>query len=142
MEKKKNGNGNGRRWTDDEVEILKKRKHELYGTMSVKKMWKTIAKELNRTWKGVDAKYANLIANGYKNGNGKKQSWTAEEVIDLEEYIRTNTHMEDREEIYNHFPNRTTGSVDNKIKMLKKKKKKDRRGNNTTINWRRRRKKT
>lgn len=42
MEKKTNGNGNGRQpWTDDEVEILKKRKHELYGTMSVKKMWKT-----------------------------------------------------------------------------------------------------
>lgn len=32
--------------------------------------------------------------------------------------------MEDREEIYNHFPNRTTGSVDQKIKMLKNNKKK------------------
>lgn len=117
--KKKNGNGNGNHWTVEEVEILKKMKEEGEKFEAIAKNLKKLG--FHRSSDSVKHKYQDLRANGYKNGDGKKKTWSTEEEIDLEEFIRTNTHMEDREEIYNHFPNRTKNSIRSKIGHLQKK---------------------
>ena len=77
MEKKKNGNG--RKWTDEEVKILIEMNEKLHGTKSLKNIFEDIVNELNkpkfinkrkfkRTEKSVEWKYLDLKKNhGYTN---------------------------------------------------------------------------
>ena len=116
MEKKKNGNGNGRRWTEEEVKILKKWKEE-GGT------FEAIAKKLTelgfaRSGDSVKHKYQDLRANGYKNGDGKKKTWSDEEVDYLQQLLMEGKSLS---EIYKHFPSRTKNSIRSKIRNLDEK---------------------
>ena len=116
MEKKKNGNGNGKHWKVKEVEILKKMKNE-------GKTFEAIAKELrelgfHRSSDSVKHKYQDLRANGYKNGDGKKKTWSDEEVDYLQQLLMEGKSLS---EIYKHFPSRTKNSIRSKIGHLQKK---------------------
>ena len=135
MEKKKNGNGNGRKWTEEEVKILIEMNEKLHGTEPLKDIFKDIVTELNkpkfinkrkfeRTEKGVKWKYLDLKNNhGYTNGDGKKNPWTREEEKFLKDSLQD--PLTSRKEIYDHFlktiPLRSKESVRNKIRNLDKK---------------------
>ena len=114
MEKKKNGNG--KHWTDEEVEILKKMKKE-------EKTFEAIAKKLtklgfHRSSDSVKHKYQDLRANGYKNGDGKKKTWSDEEVDYLKQLLMEGKSLS---EIYKHFPSRSKNSIRSKIRNLDEK---------------------
>lgn len=116
MEKKKNGNGNGKHWKVKEVEILKKMKKE-------GETFEAIANELKergfvRTGDSVKHKYQDLRANGYKNGDGKKKTWSDEEVVLLKQLLMEGKSLS---EIYKHFPSRTKNSIRSKIRNLDEK---------------------
>jgi hypothetical protein len=113
MDKKKNGNGNGKHWTDEEVEILKKMKEK-------EETLEAIAKELRnlgfeRSIDSVKHKYQDLKANGYKNGDGKKMTWTTKEEEKLKRFLKEGTSLSD---IYNLFPHRSKNSIRSKIKRV------------------------
>ena len=68
-------------------------------------------------------KYRDLKDNrGYTNGDGKKKTWSDEEVVLLKQLLQAGTS---RKEIFKHFlkriPLRSSYSVSNKIKHLQKK---------------------
>lgn len=112
MEKKKNGNGV--RWTETELKILKELKRK-------RKTSEEIANELKkhgfyRSIYSVKHKYTELKANGYKNGDGKKKTWTEEEEKKLKQLLQTGTSLS---AIYNHhFSYRSKNSIRSKIKRL------------------------
>lgn len=127
--KKGNGNGNGRQsWTVEEVNILIDTNEKLHGTKSLTEIFKAIVGELklrgfHRTETSVKLKYNDLKNNrGYTNGDGKKNSWTKEEVKTLKQFLKEGTP---RKKIYEHFlkmiPLRSSESVRNKIRHLDKK---------------------
>ena len=131
MEKKKNGNGNGsgrQSWTVEEVKILIDTNEKLHGTKSLTEIFVDIVDELklrgfHRTETSVKLKYNDLKNNrGYTNGDGKKKTWSDEEVDKLKQFLKEGTS---RKEIYDHFlemiPLRSSESVRNKIRHLDKK---------------------
>ena len=120
-----NGNGNGRKWTEEEVKILIDTNEKLHETEPLKDIFKDIVKELkkkgfHRTDISVKLKYNDLKNNrGYTNGDGKKKTWSDEEVKKLKQLLKTGTSLK---EIYKHFlnmtPLRSSESVRNKIRHL------------------------
>ena len=116
MDKKKNGNGNGKHWTDEEGEILKKMKEKEETLEAIAKKLRNLGFE--RSIDSVKHKYQDLKDNGYKNGDGKKITWSDDEVDDLQQLLQEG---KSRKEIYDHFSYRSKNSIRSKIGHLDKK---------------------